>query len=172
MKTEKETIQDWIKNPGVKPLMGKVLIAKPPSMDNKTTLQGLSMPGDVEGYPIGIIVGMSVHSKLHEEGVKVGDAVSYHNGNRAIVLSATTGTTFDIISDHDCFGTIDHHYDQDDRIQFHSGIGAVLDDRSASQIHADEMSNEAHGDINDPDEHLYRNDIDPDIRYSDDDLGF
>jgi hypothetical protein len=163
MKTEKEEIQSWIDNPGVKPLMGKVLITPPPSMDGKTTIGGLIMPGDVSGYPIGIVVGLAPDSKLREQGVVPGDAVSYHNGNCAKVVSGTTGKIFDIISDHDCFGIVSHSYDENGRIQFYASIGAVQDDRSASQLHADELADQAHGNLNDMDEHLYRKDIDSNL---------
>lgn len=164
MKTEKEEIQSWIKAPGVGPLMGKVVISPPPSMDGKTTIDGLIMPRDVQGYPIGIVIALAPDSKLNEQGVKPGDAVSYYNGNCAKVVSGTTGKIFEVISDHDCFAIIDHSYDENGRIQFYASIGAVQDDRTGSQIHADELAQQKHGDIDDMDEHLYRksDSVDPD----------
>lgn len=156
--TEQEEIVFITQNPGGKPLMGRIAIADVPS---QTTVSG---PGDIEintdinGYPIGVIVAMSKKSQLIEDGVKVGDIVSYYDGNKSEYYSASAGRIIKIVSDHDVFCVINSHYDENGRLVCSLSHTVIADDRSASQRHVDDMAFEKHGDLTNVDENLTQRD--------------
>lgn len=172
MKTEKEEIQFILDNAGAKPVMGRIAIVDLPAQTMVSTASGLVMSSEVNGYPLGIVVGLSNKSQLISEGLKPGDVVSYHDGNRSEFFSAKTAKIVKIVSDHDVFAIIDSEYDENDRLQLSASPKGIFDDRSGSQLHVDEMANHAHGDLKNEIENLYRSSIDdsPSIKSDDIDL--